>query len=69
MPIGTLINLFSIVEHMHKMPSMFVFKNMSEDLCFSLIDQGWDDKVTIGADIIRTNVHLPFLCFCYHFPT
>jgi len=67
MPIGVFIDLFSVAkEQMHRTPTMFVFKNVSEDLCSSLMDQGWDDKVIIGADIIRTKVHLPSLSFRYH---
>lgn len=67
MPIGVFIDLFSVSEEqMHRTPTLFVFKNVNEELCSSLMDQGWNNKVTIGADIIRTEVHLPSLNFRYH---
>jgi len=67
MPIGVFIDLFSAAwDNIHRTPTMFFFKNVSKDLCASLMDDGWDEKVTYGADVIKTVVHRPSITFKYH---
>jgi len=54
MPIGILVDLFAPGSNcMHKTPTMFVWRSLSKPLIESLMDSGWDEKVTIGLDAIR----------------
>lgn len=67
MPIGVFVDLFSAAEdNMHRTPTMFFFRNLSDNLCSSLMDDGWDEKITYGADVIKTVVHRPSVTFKYH---
>jgi hypothetical protein len=66
MRIGVFVDLFSVVEGIHKTPTMFVFKQMTDDLCSSLMDKGWDHKITVGADVIKCVIPRASLVLRYH---
>jgi hypothetical protein len=66
MPIGIFVDLFAIVKDIHRTLTMWVFKHMTDDLCSSLMDGGWDSKITIGADIMKCIVKRASLVFKYH---
>lgn len=66
MPIGVLVDLFAVSMDMHRTATMFVFKRMTDKLCASLMDGGWDSKITIGVDTIKTTIHRASLSFRYH---
>ena len=66
MPIGVFVDLFFIGSNMHRTKTMFVYKHASDELCASLMDSGWDSKVTFGADVLKTIVARDSLKFRYH---
>ena len=66
MPITVMVDLFSCTENMQKASTLFVFKNMTQELKSSLMDSGWDTKYTKGADTIRCQVDWATLVFKYH---
>lgn len=66
MPIGVFVDLFSVAEGIHRTPTMFVFKQMTDDLCSSLMDRGWDLKITVGADVIKCVIPRASLVLRYH---
>jgi hypothetical protein len=45
---------------------MWVFKDVTEELYSSLMDGGWDSKITIGANILKCTVKRESLIFRYH---
>lgn len=63
MPIAVFIDLFSIGVDMHRTPTMFVYKHATAELCSSLMDGGWDTKITFGADVIKTTIEPSSLKF------
>ena len=66
MPIGVFVDLFSIATGIHRIPTMFVFKHMTDDLCSSFMDRGWDCKITFGADVIKCVIPRASLICRYH---
>ena len=66
MPIGVFVDLFSVAEDIHKTPNFFVFRHMTDDLCSSLMDRGWDCKITVGGDVIKCIIPQSSLLFRYH---
>ena len=53
MSIGVMVDLFACASSIHKTRTLFVFKEISEELFDSLMDQGWNEKIVIGADVIK----------------
>ena len=70
MPIGVFVNLFYVAIHMRRTKMMFVYKEVTEELCASLMDNGWDTKVTRiqDAEFLKTTVAQGSLSFRYHIP-
>jgi len=66
MLIGVMVDLFTAAPTIHRTRTLFVFKEMSDKLFASLMDQGWHEKVVIGEDIIKCLVDLKFVLFKYH---
>lgn len=67
LPIHVFIDLFAIVvADMQKTNTMFVFKYVKDELTNSLMDKGWESKITIGADVIKTTVDQASMKFRYH---
>jgi len=59
------VDLFSLT-NWHWTPTLFVFKNLTEQSFKSLMDDGWDTKITIGSKIVKCVVHQTSLVFWYH---
>lgn len=58
LPFCVFVDLFYCATNMHKTAMRYVIKlQASDDLYSFIMDKGWDDKVTIGADIVKTVVH------------
>jgi hypothetical protein len=66
LPIGCFVDLFASADSIHKTATFFVFKNLSNALLNSLMDEGWNEKVTIGEDAVRCTVDKKSLVFTYH---
>lgn len=66
MPICVFIDLFAAAHTFQRTPTMWIFKEVSDQLCQSLMDGGWDSKVTFGADVIKCMVAKPSLIFRFH---
>ena len=66
MPLDVFIDLFAAAKSSYRTTTMWIFKNVNEELCQSLMDGGWNTKITIGADIIKCTVHKEPLVFRYH---
>lgn len=41
------VDLFLVAEDIHRTPNFFVSRHMTDDLCPSLMDRGWDCKITV----------------------
>jgi len=66
MPLDVMIDLFAISNSIHKTRTLFVFKDLSEELLNSLMDKGWDMKISSGADEIKCMVDRESIIFKYH---
>lgn len=66
MPIHVLVDLFSEASNIHRTTTFFSFKDVSEGLLLSLMDAGWDTKVTIGNDIIKCIANCRSIVFRFH---
>lgn len=55
-----------VVINMHMTITMFVFKHMTEDICASHMDAGWNSKIIIVANIIQMTISHESLSFRYH---
>lgn len=45
---------------------MWIFNQVPDVLCDSLMDAGWDSKITIGADILKCTIKRESMSFQYH---
>lgn len=66
MPICVFIDFFAVADTIQRTTSMWIFKNVSDALCQSLMDGGWDSKVTFGADAIKCTIARTSLIFRFH---
>lgn len=66
MPIIVMVDLFSSASSIHKTKTLFVFKNATHELMLSVMDSGWDSKVTEGGDVVRCTVDLQSITFRFH---
>jgi len=66
MPIGVFIDLFATTDTIQRTANMWVFKQVSDALCQSLMDGGWDSKVTFRANAIKCTVARASLIFRFH---
>ena len=68
MPIGVFVDLFHVSTNMHRSNQMFIFKQVDEELCASLMDKGWNEKVTKlqAGDFVKTSIPLESMKFRYH---
>jgi len=65
-PIAVMIDLFSIASSIHKTRTLWIFKDLSEELFNSLMDKGWDVKVVHGADEVQCVVDHESVLFKFH---
>ena len=63
MPIRVLVDLFSDASNIHRTTILVVIKDVSEKLLSSLMDCGWDTKMTIGDDIIMCLANILSIIF------
>lgn len=57
LPIHVFVDLFLVASsNVTRKPTMFVFKPVKKELTDSLMDQGWNIKVSIGVDHIKCTV-------------
>lgn len=70
MPIGVFIDLFYVATNMRRTKMMFVYKEVTEELCASLMDRGWDTKITRirDAEFLKTIAARGSMSFRYHIP-
>lgn len=67
LPIHVFVDLFVVASsNVTRKPTMFVFKPVKKELTDSLMDQGWNIKVSIGVDHIKCTVDSTSLVFRYH---
>jgi hypothetical protein len=66
MPVAVMVDLFVVASNIRKTRTLFVFKDISTQLFNSLIDQGWDEKITIQLDQVKCTVDRNSLRFKYH---
>jgi len=67
LPIGVFVDIFHVAENrIKKTKVMWIIKDINDDLCASIMDKGWDLKITKAADVIKTVVHQQSLGFRYH---
>jgi hypothetical protein len=66
MPIGVMVDLFACASSIHKTRTLFVFKEISEELFDSLMDRGWNEKIVIGVDVIKCLIDAKSVLFKYH---
>lgn len=67
LPIGVFVDIFHVAENrIQKTKVMWIIKDVDDDLCASMMDKGWDLKITKAADVIKTVVHQQSLRFRYH---
>lgn len=66
MPITVMVDLFAVASTIHRTQTSFVFKEVSQNLFASLIDKGWQEKICVGADIIKCVVDPTSVTFKYH---
>lgn len=66
MPIHVRVDLFSDSSNIHRTMTLSLFKDISEEFLSSLMDCGWDTKVTIGDDIIKCMVDRLSILFRFH---
>ena len=64
-PIHVVVDLF-LLANWHRTPTLFVFKNLNKQSFKSLMDDGWDTKITVGSDIVKCIVDQTSLVFRYH---
>jgi len=65
MPIHVMVDLFLSITF-YRTPAFFVFHNIS-DACFtSLMDDGWDVKYNVAANVIKSVVSKQSVIFKYH---
>ena len=68
MPIGVFVDLFYIGDDMRRTNTMFVYDTVTEELCSSLMDKGWNTKITRIRDMefVKTTIAEGSLKFRYH---
>ena len=66
MPICVMVDLFSVAPSIHRTPTLFVFKSVSDNLMSSLMDLGWNTKISMGDDVIKCVVDQQTVVFKYH---
>lgn len=66
MPITVMVDLFSCAQTIHRSKTLFVFKAVTEELMSSLMDKGWNSKVTMGGDVVRCTIDPATITFRYH---
>jgi len=68
MPIGVFVDLFYIGNNMRRTNTMFVYDTVTEELCSSLMDKGWNTKITRIRDMefVKTTIAEGSLKFRYH---
>ena len=66
MPINVMVDLFAVANNIHRTPTLFVFKYISEDLFASLMDNGWNESIVLMADEIKCIIDPHSVIFKYH---
>lgn len=66
MPICVMVDLFACSPSIHKTRTLFVFKDMSDELFASLMDSGWQEKVVIAENAIKCVLDPKTISFKYH---
>ncbi|KAG0596266.1 hypothetical protein M758_UG238500 [Ceratodon purpureus] len=66
MPITVMVDLFSCAQSIHRCKTLFFFKGVTEELMSSLMDKGWNSKVTMGGDVVRCTIDPATIMFRYH---
>ncbi|KAG0596720.1 hypothetical protein M758_UG279200 [Ceratodon purpureus] len=66
MPIGIFIDLFAVADNIHRTPTLFVIKNLTDTAFASLMDDGWDCTIVAAEDEIKCSVARPSVVFRYH---
>jgi hypothetical protein len=66
MPFHVMVDLFSVASNMHRTTTFFVFKEVTHNLMASLMDSGWDSKISVGDDVIKCSIDQQSLTFRFH---
>lgn len=66
MPIAVTVDLFAVANSIHRTPTLFVFKHISDELFASLMDKGWNEAIILGADEIKCIIDPLSMLFKYH---
>ena len=61
-----MVDLFSCAQTIHRSKTLFVFKAVTEELMSSLMDKGWNSKVTMGGHVVQCTIDLATITFRYH---
>jgi len=66
MPIAVMVDLFAAANNIHRTPTLFVFKDISDELFDSLMDKGWNEAIILGVDEIKCIIAPCSVLFKYH---
>jgi len=61
-----MMDLFAIANYMHRTPTLFVFKYISDEFFASLMDKGWNEAIILGENEIKCISEPYSMFFKYH---